>query len=161
MSGITSEVAGVATGIGNAVGDLFTVSGEEQAAGLYGQAATAAGVSATEEQAAGRLQQIQTSRQVNLIQGTAQANAAAGNLKIGGSAAAILRSNATQGALANQLTGEQTQINVDAYMQQQLADKIQQSNAEAAAKAEKANAFGSFIGAGIDAIGAVAAIAAL
>lgn len=140
-------------GFGAAAGDLITASGDTQAAALFGQAATIAGQSATEAEAVGRLQEVQTARAVMQTQGQVMGAAAAGGLRIGGSAAAIIRSNATQGALAQQLVAENTQINVNSYMQQKLADTEQEESATAAAAAAKSAAGYAEIGGIIGGIG--------
>jgi hypothetical protein len=127
-----SGIGGIAAGaesIAGAAGDIMTAQGEEEAAGLFGQAATIAENSSIQAQFAGRLQQTQNARAVLQTQGTATAAAAANGARTGGSVGAILRSNASQGALAQQLIGENTQINVNSYMQQNIADTEQQQNA--------------------------------
>lgn len=147
---------GTAQGIqgwGTAAGDLITAQGDTQAAALFGQAATIAGQSATEAQAVGKLQEVQTARQVMMTQGSVTAAAAAGGLRIGGSAAAIIRSNAYQGALAHSLIAENTQINVNSYMQQQIADQEQQESATSAASAAESGAGYAKIGGIIGGIG--------
>lgn len=146
--GAGTELIGQAwQSFGTAIGDWATAHGEEQAASLFGEAAQIAGQSATEEQAVGKLQQVQTARQVMLTSSSATAAAAAGGLRIGGSAAAILRSNASQGAFANQLIAENTGINVNSYLQQQTAAQAEQTQALTAAKAEGIAAEGASIGA--------------
>jgi hypothetical protein len=157
-----SGIGGIAAGaesIAGAAGDIMTAQGEEEAAGLFGQAATIAENSSIQAQFTGKLQQVQNARAVMMTQGTAMTAAAAGGLKIGGSAAAILRSNAGQGALANQLIGENTQINVNSFMQQNIADTEQQQNALSQADAEKVAAAGAGIGGALDIIGGIVSIA--
>jgi hypothetical protein len=157
-SGISSA-AGAVSSFAGAAGDLITAAGEQQAAGLFGQAATLAGQSATEEEAVGKLQQVQTARQVMLTQSNATAAAAANGLRISGSSADIIRSNAQQGALANQLIGENTQINVNSYLEQQIADQEEQEQAETAASAAKKAASGGFLGGILQGLGAVTSFA--
>ncbi len=153
ITGISSGLSGAVGGIGGAVNDIFaaqgaeeTAAGETAAAGLFGESATLAAQNAQEAEGIGKFQQVQTARQVSLAQGSATAAAGAGGLRIGGSAGAIIRSNAQQGAVASQLVGMQTNINVNGYLEQEQADKAEQVQAEAAAAAAKSAAAGDKIG---------------
>jgi hypothetical protein len=154
IQGIGQAASGAISGIGGAVSDLFaaqndkaTAAADIQAAGLFGQAYTQAAQNAAIAENTGKFQQVQTARQVSLTQGTAAATASAGGLRLSGSAAAIIRSNAQQGAVASQEISMQTGINVNSYMEQAEADKAEQTQALAAAAAAQAAAKSSGIGA--------------
>jgi hypothetical protein len=154
ISTVGQGLSGAASGIGGAVSDLFsaqndqtTAQGETAAAGLFGQAATQAAQNAAIAESSGKFQQVQTARQLSLTQGAATAYTAGGGLLLRGSAASILRSNAQQGAVAQQEIGMQTGINVNSYLEQSEADKAEQAQALAAAQAAEAAAKSSGLGA--------------
>lgn len=132
--------------IGAAAGDLFSAAGAGAAAAQFGKAATLAKQNAQQETAAYKLQQVQTARTVYQTIGTGIADAAGNGGMMTGSAAAIARSSAQQGALATQLIGTEGQINVNSYLAQQQADLAQQAEAEAQQRADEAGAVGGFIG---------------
>lgn len=165
IQGIGQAASGAFSSFGTAASDLFaaqndqtTAAADTAAAGLFGQAATQAAQNAQISEASGKFQQVQTARQVSMVQGTAAATAAGGGLRLSGSVAAIMRSNAQQGAVANQLIGLQTGINVNSYMEQSEADKAEQTQALGAAAAAEAAAKSSGIGAIFSGVGGLASL---
>lgn len=157
----TSTAGGAVSDIASAIGAGATAAGDEAAAQGFGQAATIAQQNANEAAAAGKLQQVQTARGVYKTAGAGIAAAAGNNLKLQGSAASILANSMAQGAVASQLVGTQTQIEVNGYMQQMQSDLTEQTQAEDAAKAAKDAGIGSGIGAVLKIAGTVAEVAAM
>ena len=116
--------------IGGAVGDLFSAVGDQAEANSYGEAATYAAQYAKIAASTGQIQQAQTRRQVYSSESATQAVSAGNGLRMSGSAANVLRSSAQQGALQVGLVGEQTQVNVNADLQQENAYAGEQQAAE-------------------------------
>jgi NADPH:quinone reductase-like Zn-dependent oxidoreductase len=158
---VGSAIGGVVSDIGAYVGAGYTEAGEEAAAQGFGEAAQIAYQNSQEAEAAGKLQQVQTARQVFKTEGAGIATAAGNGLKLEGSAASILRGSAAQGALAGQLIGTQTQINVNGYISQMQSDQAEQQQAEDAAAAAKASKTGDLISGVISGVTAVAEVAAM
>lgn len=120
-----SAAGDLLSGFGNAAADAGQAAafgseaqGDAAEAQAYGEASTYALQNAEISKQATKLQQFQTQRQV--FQTIGQGQAAAGNngLTGGGSAADIMRSSASQGALVGQVIGEQGIINETAYQEQ-------------------------------------------
>jgi hypothetical protein len=159
LSSGLSGIGGVAVDIAAAMGGRVTAAGYRDAANSFGQAQYLAEQNALQSQVAGRLQRAQLARQVYMTTGAQEAITGANGFQIGGSAADIIRNTAQQGALAAQLSSEQTGININSYLAQADADRREQQQAEAAAKAAESSVTGGFLGAAFKAIGAGAAIA--
>lgn len=161
MGSVGSALGGVVSDIGSVVGAGYTIAGEEAAVQGFQTAAGIAFNNSEEARAAGKLQQVQTARQVYQVGSAAAAATAANGLKLEGSAASILRNTAAQGAVANQLIGTQTQINVNGYLQQMSADQTEAQQAEDAAQAARTSQkFGEF-GAVVEGVTAIAETAAM
>ena len=147
---IFSGVGSVLSGQAAAKGYATTYAGEEVAAGQFGLAEGLALQNANESKAAGALTQVQLARQVSQVQGQETAIAAGNGLRLGGSAGAIIRSTASQGALASQLQQTQTNINVNGFLTAAQADQAEQqqayNQAAAAKQAESGAAFGEITG---------------
>jgi hypothetical protein len=158
---IGQAIGGAVTDIGQYIGANYTIAGEEAAAKGFQTAAQIALENSQEAEAAGKLQQIQTQRQVYMTAGAGVASAAGNGLKIEGSAMNIMKSTAAQGAVAGQLIGTQTQINVNGYMQQMAADTAEMQQAQDAANAAKSSKTFDLIGAGIQGVTAISEIAAM
>jgi hypothetical protein len=147
-----SGVSGVVQDIGAYVGAQYTIRGEEMAAAGFDEAANIAFLNEEQASAAGKLQQVQTARQVFKTAGAGIASAAGNGLRMSGSAENILRNTHEQGAIANQLIGTQTQIEVNGFIQQMKADQMEAQQAREAAAAAKSSQIGDLIGAGVNAI---------
>lgn len=142
-----SEIAG-------AIGAGSTIAGFEAAKEGFVQAGQIAYNNSQEALAAGRLQQIQTARKVYQTGGAGIAATAGNGLRLEGSAASILRNTAAQGAVAKQLIGTQTQIEVNGYLAQMAADASEARQAEASANAARASRTGGFIAGALDILSA-------
>jgi hypothetical protein len=158
IASASGSLGGAVSDIANAIGASSTIAGEEAAAQGFGQAATIAYENSQQEEAAGKLQQVQNARQVYKVGSSGIAAAAGNGLKLEGSAASILRNTSAQGAIASQLIGTQTQIEVNSYISQMQADYAEQQQAEDAANAAKVGKLGALIGGGINAVTGVAQI---
>lgn len=165
LGAITSGIGS----LGSAVSAMSTAQGDEdvaagleavsaadtQEAALYGENATLAKQGTAEALATTSIQQYQQQRQLELTQGTTMADAAANGETATGSVAGIIRSNANQGAIMQQLFGLQSAeeetsgtITENSYTAQQESATAAATQAEDNAEAERANAAGAK-GAGI------------
>jgi hypothetical protein len=137
------------TDLGGAVSSLFGAIGSAQSAQSYQEAATLAGQQAqiAKESTAIQLQQ-QTRNIYQTISGQ-QADVAGAGLAASGSAQALLRSSASQGALTKALTTAQGQITATGYQEQ--------ANAYTGmASAAKSASTGGFLSSALGAVGAIA-----
>ena len=158
-AGIQSVGAGVGA-FGAAAGDLFASKGASEAAASYGEAARAAQQEANIAGYTGLVQKSMAARQLYQTNSTASADTGANGLRMGGSAAAIVRSNTAQGALTQGLIGAQTQVNVIGYEAQAQSDLAQQQQAENLAASSKSSGLFSSIGGAISSIAGIGEIAA-
>lgn len=152
-------------GFGNAASDAGAAAafgseaeGDAAEATAYGQASKYALQNAEISKQSTKLQEFQTQRQVYQTIGAGQAAAGNNGVTGGGSAQDIMRSSAGQGALVNQVIGEQGIINETAYEEQgsqytgmQKAALAAQQGAIAQQKAanqkKKTDIFGGILGA--------------
>lgn len=147
---------------GNAVSDIFAGFGEQDKAQAdeleQQQYELAAGYAGQEEQEAKESTAIKVAgqnRELALGQGRTIAAVAGAGLAQSGSALDVLRSNATQGALQQAVTGVQGQITEAGYAEQQQSYDTMATIAGNSAKAANLSAIGSFVGAGISAVAAL------
>jgi hypothetical protein len=117
---------------GSSVSDLFGAAGDAAEASAYGKAAAIAGQNAEISKQSTAIQQSQASRQIYQSLGGINAAAAGNGLAEGGSAGAIYRSSAYQGALTKQLIGRQGLINENSFLAEQASYTGMQSAANAA-----------------------------
>lgn len=165
-SGAVSLGVGAIQSAGGAVADLYAAQGattsaaaDEAAASEFGSAAALAGQNALIYQSSGQIQQAATKRALYQTQGTASADVGANGLRMSGSAADILKSNASQGAIQLAMQQAQTGINVTGAQEQQTAYEAEQTQATGAAKVAEAAASGDTMGSIIGGISTVAEIA--
>lgn len=135
LSGAAAGIGGVFSDLGQAASSQMTAAGETAASAGFGQAAGFAFNNYQQTEAAGKLQLLQEQRSLYQVGGQQQAQAGAQGIKMEGSAANIMRNSAQQGAVAQQLTSSQTNINAAAFLAQMQADnqEMVQANAEATA----------------------------
>lgn len=152
-------------GVGSAVGDLITQSGYYKAARQYtqagnleGEAATIFGQNANISRASGAIEASQARRSIYKSESGTEAQAGGAGLRGGAGVGDILRSSASQGALKLALVGAQTEINVNAYKEQQVAANVAQQGYYA--ESDNATAQGNFAGSksGFDMLSGVASI---
>lgn len=139
-------VGDIITQLGGAVGDLFGSSGATAEAKSYTGAATLANQNAQLTAASTRIQQTQLSRQILQTEGTQTAEVAGAGFQESGSALDLLRSSASQGALAQSLTNIQGAINENAYAEQAGAYTAAAASAKENAKAKQVSAYSSLGG---------------
>lgn len=150
---LTAQALGVQSQADTAEAAAYT-----QNANLVGEDITTEQQATAEQTAVNQINEIQQNRTLELTQGTAEADAAANGLGPGsGSVSDILRANAQQGKIAEQLYGLQSeeiqtqgQITVTGLTEQQVAYESQAATATAAAQeadlqeqAEEENAQGA------------------
>lgn len=135
------------TQVGGAVGDLFGSSGATAEAKSYTGAAALANQNAQLTAASTRIQQTQLSRQINQTEGSQLAEVAGAGFTESGSALDLLRSSASQGALAKSLTNIQGAINENAYAEQAGAYTAAAASAKENARAKQVSAYSSLGGA--------------
>jgi hypothetical protein len=159
--------------------DVLKSTGDTLEGNAYGQAATLSELNATYATASTNIQAAQTQRQTFGVIGSQRADVAGAGLAESGSALDLLRSSASQGALAKSLVESQGQITVAGYQQQAesytamqqaagiasqediLASQGEQAVATSdlsTASAYNTAASGSDVAAGIAGLGAVASI---
>jgi len=171
------SISGFASGIGGAVGDLFTASADRttaqgdlesaqfygEAAGMEGQASNLVTNQIPVVDTSVAIQQSQLTRQVAGVLGQQQAAVAGAGFKQGGSAEYLYGASAAQGALAGSLISiggaqQKAQLQEQALgfqIQQQNDLRLQQQAIETAS-AEKSAATGADIGAGVSVLGGLA-----
>lgn len=140
--------------LGGAVGDLFDAEGATQSAASYRTAAKFSGTNAALEQASGAIKLAQVTRQGYLGIGQTSSDVANAGFSMSGSGLDLLRSSRQQATLAQALTTEQTQVDVNSYKEQQSAELSQASSADTAAQ-------GDIFGSILKGVGTVLSIAAL
>lgn len=163
-SEIGSGIQGIGAGVGafgSAAGDLFASTGASKTAASYGEAAVSAEQEAGIAGYTGLVQKSMAARQLYKTNSTASADTGANGLRMGGSAAAIVRSNTAQGALTQGLIGAQSQVNVIGYEAQAQSDLAQQQQAENLAAASKSSSMFSNISGAISTVASVGEIAAM
>ncbi len=149
------------TSAGNAVSDIFAGFGDEDKAqadvleeGQYEQAAAYAGQEEQEAVQSTAIKVSGQSRELALGQGRTIAAVAGAGLAQSGSALDVLRSNATQGALQQAVTGQQGLITEQGYAEQQQSYNTMATIAGNSAKAANLASTGSFVAAGISTLAA-------
>lgn len=148
MSSIRSINFGdVAQHAGNAVSDLFSGFGDQQAAGSYRTTARYARTNAELEQESLDIKQAQLNREIYTTIGGQKADVASSGFSASGSALDLLRDSKAQGALAKAQLNVQGAIAIS-------NDKGQAEAADQQAVAEDTAATGNFIGTALE-IGAM------
>lgn len=131
-----NQVGGIVGDFGNAIGDFMAIGSDNAAAGAYNRAANIAGANANIEVGSGVVQEFQQRMALAKVFGQQGAATAANGFTDSGSALDIARSSAQQGALAQTLIKNQTEINQSAYLQQQNSDLSMAAAAKAKAGAD-------------------------
>jgi len=142
---------GTFSSAGTAVQYLFEGFGDLKSAQAYD---IAAGMARKQEQFTKEetaVKEFQTQREVFKAIGGQRADVAAAGFAAGGTALDLLRDSTAQGALAKEMVSQQGLITEQAYEAQAQAYGKQVDAARLAAT-------GSFIGAGVAAIGAIASV---
>jgi hypothetical protein len=134
---------------GNAVSDLFSGIGAQQAAGSYRTSAKYAKKNAQLEAESLAIKQAQLKRNLFSVIGGQKADVAAAGFSQSGSAVDILRDSASQGALLKAQTDIQGDIAISSYRGQAEAASQQ-------ARAEDTAATGNFIGTAISTVATLA-----
>lgn len=147
MADIGGAIGSAVGGLGSLFGGLATSHADEVQAQGYDTAATFAAQNAFLSGEAGGINELAAARQIQRAQGADIAGASGGGLKIGGSAAAIIRDATQQGSLQQGTIGLQTAINVTNFQEQEQALHGAAEAARAAASAAKSGgAFGAIGG---------------
>lgn len=144
------------TELGGAVGSLFTSQGNAAQANDFQGASTLATQNAQLAAASTKIQATQTARSVAQSLGTSQADVAGAGFTTSGSALAILRSSASQGALAKSLVNIQGAINENSYAAQAGAYAGEAKAANEASTAGTIGAIGAIGGALVSGTGKLA-----
>ena len=118
--------------VGGAISDLFGSAGKAAEASAYGKAAGFATLDANITKQSTAIQEYQVQRQQTQSYGRQQSSAAANGLTGGGSAADILSSSHSQGALTNQLIAQQGLINESSFEAQAASYQGMQTASKAA-----------------------------
>lgn len=171
---VLADLGNAATSAVGAVQDLYaaqgasdTASADMEAANEFGSAAALAGQNALIYQSSGQIQQAATKRALYQTQGTASADVGANGLRMSGSAADIIKANASQGSIQLAMQQAQTGINVKGALEQQTAYEAEQTQALGAAKtaneAAKSDTLGGILsgGSAVVSIGEIAGTLAL
>jgi hypothetical protein len=151
---MSGSIGSVATDFGAAAGDLFSAAGSEAAAQDYSKAAGDAQKEAVYATYGGQLQLAQQQRTAYQTISAGQATGAANGMRMGGSAANIMRSSQAQAALAGQTITANAGIQAEGYQEQAEGLEAENQSASATARSDEAGAAGNAIG-GV--IGVVAA----
>lgn len=136
--------------LGGAVGSLFTSEGNAAEANSYTSAASLDEQNAQLTAASTRIQATQEARTVSQSLGTTVADVAGAGFTESGSALAILKSSAQQGALASSLINIQGAINENAYAAEAGANTAKAKAANEANTAGTISAIASIGGALVD-----------
>jgi hypothetical protein len=121
-------------GLGGAAGDLFTMFGQQKQSDTYAKAKSLADMNTQLAGEAESIQKYQQQRTVMKVLGTQQADIAAAGLAQSGSAQDLLRSSASQGALAKAGIEVQGEIQQNASQQQAAAAQAQSDAAKKSAQ---------------------------
>jgi hypothetical protein len=142
--------------LGGAVDSLFAgfaadakAQGAKAEAKQYGISADLARRNAQFEQESTGVKVAQQNRTTFQMVGGAEADVAAAGFATSGSALDILRSNASQGALASAVLEKQGAITTAGYKEQATSYDIMQKAAKQAASADEDAGFASFISGGM------------
>lgn len=135
------------TDLGGAIGSLFTSQGNAAQAKDFQGASTLATQNAQLAAASTRIQATQTARSVAQSLGTTNADVAGAGFTTSGSALDILKSSASQGALAKSLVNIQGAINENSYAAQAGAYSGEATAAKEASTAGTIGAIGAIGGA--------------
>jgi|ERR1700744_11962 len=137
--------------LGGAIGSLFGAAGDSAEAGSYTQAAQIAEQQAEVAKQATAIQETQAQRQIFQVIGGQEAQVAGAGLASSGSAQALLRSSASQGALQKQLIQQQGDITEAGY-------EAEAASYNGMASAAKSASSGGMFGGLLSGIGALASI---
>ena len=125
LRGTVSDILGqqgtAAADTASATGATDTALGASAEQTAYGQAQTLANQNAGLEEMSGRIQELQTQRQVQQTIGEQRAQIAAAGFGKSGTALDLLRASTQQGNLADQLIRTQTAMNVGGFNAQAAA----------------------------------------
>jgi hypothetical protein len=135
----TAQAAAAQT---TAAADLLQGQGDVIEGQSYGEAASLATLNAQYTTASTAIQEAQNERQQYQVIGNEKAQVAGAGLASSGTAADLLRSSAYQGALNQQITGAQGQIQVAGYEEQAQSYTAMQEAAGLAAQAQTQAAAG-------------------
>jgi hypothetical protein len=151
-----------AAAAGNAASDLFAgfgdfdkAKGDEAEQQQYSDAAAYAGQESQFTAQSTAIKEAQQNRELSLALGKTESQVAGAGFAMSGSASAVLRSSAQQGALQQAVTGQQGMITEQGFNEQQQAYESMASAAGEAAKSANTAAIGSFVAAGFSAVAAV------
>lgn len=143
------NIAGIGSGLGSlftAESDLEAASGSTAAGNAYTAGAAIAGQNELLAAESGTLEQIAAARKVRETIAKQQNAIASNGFNAGsGTGLSLLRESTAQGAQTGQVIGLQTQINENAYTQQEEALQGEASQAYATAASQQAAAAGSAI----------------
>lgn len=160
MAGLSADTFSNA---GGAVSDLFggfadfaKSAGAAAEAKQYGVAEKLAKQNAEYEQESTAVRDMQQQRTTYQMVGGAQADVAAAGFSNSGSALDILRSNASQGALASAVLEKQGAITTAGYQEQAKSYDIMQKAAKAQQGSDMLGGIGSFISGALKGAAAVA-----
>lgn len=142
-----SDLGDLVTNVGSAVGDLFGAQGHAAEANSFNSAATLATQNAQLTAASTRIQETQTARQLFQTEGAQQTDVAGAGFTESGSALDLLRSTASQGALAKSLVNIQGAISENSYAAQAGAYEGEAAAANEASQAGVVSAIGAIGGA--------------
>lgn len=118
MATFLGLTGGQVGGLGDLFSGIASGIGKFDEGGAYSDAAKYASQNAIIAQEAGDIKKEQASRQIFKVIGAQKAEYAGAGLTGGGSAQEVLRSSVQQGALEKAIIGEQTQIDVNGYLEQ-------------------------------------------
>lgn len=119
--------------IGSGIGDLFSGLGNLAEASSYADAAKYAKLNAVLYREAGDIKEEQASRQIYKTIGAQKAAYAGAGLTGGGTAQEVLRDSTYQGALQKAIINAQTNIDVNASLEEAAKFQGMQQAADAAA----------------------------
>lgn len=166
MATSAADISGGIGGIGQAVGGVFAGMGYAAmkrgygaSADLFGRAAGLAEDNADLTREATGIKLLQGERQIYRVISGQQSDVAGAGFTASGSALDLLRDSTSQGELTMSLIERQGEIDANAYELQAISYRSQQQMALAQEDAAGIAEIGSYVGAGIKAIGAFAMFA--
>lgn len=146
MADYAGAIGAGVSGLGSLLGGFATADADNAQAQGYDTAANYAQMNSLLAGESGGIQELQAARQIQRTEGTQIATAAGNGLKLGGSAASIVRDSTQTGALQEGVIGLQTSINVTNYEEQQQALHGAAQAAKAAAKSAETSGIMGGIG---------------
>lgn len=149
FSDALGDFGGAASSLFAGFGQQASMAGDMAASASYSEAAKYAFENAQYEKISTSLKETGLNRQILMAEGKTSAEVAGAGFTQGGSAGDIMRSGASQGALAKSTLAIQGAINYNSRYAQGVAYDAQASAAASAAAAAGNASFGSFLGAGM------------